>query len=143
MEIRIMNMDDYKNVYTLWEKTPGMCMRNLDDSEDGISKFLKRNPDTNFVAVINNEIAGVILCGHDGRRASIYHAAVDSTFYGMGIGTRLVEAVCSALEKEGITKINILVLKDNLHGISFWKAQGFNDRNDILCFSKSLNLKND
>lgn len=41
---------------------------NLDDSEDGISRFLQRNPETCLVAVDGVRIVGVILVGSDGRR---------------------------------------------------------------------------
>lgn len=44
----------------------GMGLNNLDDSKEGIEKFLKRNPKTCFVAE-NREIIGVILAGNDGR----------------------------------------------------------------------------
>ena len=42
-------------------------LNNSDDSKEGIQKFLDRNPETCFVA-IQDDIDGVILLGHDGRR---------------------------------------------------------------------------
>lgn len=68
-------MDDYEEAYELWSSTEGTGLRLLDDSKDGISKFLNRNPHTNFVCRLNGELVGTILCGHDGRRGYIYHAA--------------------------------------------------------------------
>lgn len=46
-----MQIQDYKEVYFLWMACTGMGLNNLDDSEEGIAKFLQRNPDTCFVAV--------------------------------------------------------------------------------------------
>ena len=59
MEIRIMKIEDYDAVYALWLSCRGMGLNDLDDSREGIERFLKRNPDTCFVAEINGCIAGV------------------------------------------------------------------------------------
>ena len=76
MEIRLMTPEDYDEVYALWYGTQGMRLRSGDDTKEGITKFLEKNPTSNFVAVENNEIVGVIMCGMDGRRAYIYHTTV-------------------------------------------------------------------
>ena len=49
MEIRLMSIDDYDKAYKLWTNTEGMGIRSLDDSFEGIEKFLKRNPTTNIL----------------------------------------------------------------------------------------------
>ena len=54
--IRAMTQADYKEIFDLWKSTDGMGLRSLDDSQQGISAFLKRNPTTNFVAIDNGEI---------------------------------------------------------------------------------------
>ncbi len=142
MTIRQMAISDYEKVYALWSKTAGMGIRSLDDSKEGISKFLDRNPTTNFVAVSDDTIIGVILCGHDGRRGYIYHAAVDIRHRGNGIGKRLVDSVIEALEKEGINKAALVVFKDNDIGNAFWDAIGFEERIDLVYRNKSINIKN-
>lgn len=142
MEIRIMTIRDYEKVYRLWVNTDGVGIRSLDDSKDGISKFLQRNPTSNFVAVINNENVGVILSGHDGRRGYIYHAVVKAEFRGQGIGKALTEAVYKALEKEGVTKIGLVVFKTNEIGNPFWRSQGWEERTDLNYYSKSININN-
>ncbi len=43
MNIRIMTISDYEKVYSLWLSTPNMGLNNLDDSKEGISKYLDRN----------------------------------------------------------------------------------------------------
>ena len=50
MKIRKMVIEDYEKVYQLWMSCAGMGLNNLDDSKEGIEKFLRRNPDTCFVA---------------------------------------------------------------------------------------------
>ena len=91
MEIRPMEWTDYQKVYALWLSCPGMGLNDLDDSLEGIGRFLQRNPETCFVAVEGESIAGCILAGTDGRRAYIYHTAVHPEFRRRGIGRLLVE----------------------------------------------------
>jgi hypothetical protein len=38
-----MKIQDYDNVYSLWMSCVGIGLNNLDDSKDGIEKFLNRN----------------------------------------------------------------------------------------------------
>ena len=90
MNIRIMTISDYEKVYSLWLGTPNMGLNNLDDSKEGIAKYLSRNPNTCFVAEKNNEIVGAILAGHDGRRGLIHHTAVAESEQRQGVGEKLV-----------------------------------------------------
>jgi hypothetical protein len=59
MEIKLMSIEDYNSVYQLWTNTQGMGMRSLDDSFEGINKFLKRNSATNFIAQEGNTTAAI------------------------------------------------------------------------------------
>lgn len=142
MKINLLTIDDYEKVYELWSNTSGIGIRSLDDSKNGISKFLLRNPTSNFVATINDEFVGVILSGHDGRRGYIYHAAVKSDYRGQGIGKALLEKVYIALEQEGITKVGLVVFKTNEIGNSFWKSQGLEERTNLNYYSNAININN-
>jgi ribosomal protein S18 acetylase RimI-like enzyme len=142
MEIKFMSIEDYNNVYQLWTNTQGMGMRSFDDSFEGINKFLKRNPATNFIAQEGNKIIGVILCGHDGRRGYIYHTAVSADYRGRGIGRALVDAVIDALKKEGINKAALVVFSSNELGNKFWQALGFDKRDDLIYRNLSINERN-
>ncbi len=132
-----MTMDDYDQVYALWSITEGMALRGYDDSAEGIAKFLKKNPTSNFVAVMGGEIVGVILCGMDGRRAYIYHTVVRKDLRQRGIGKALLGMVYHAIEAEGIKKNGLLVLKNNEVGNTFWKMQGWTERVDLNYYSKN------
>ena len=108
--IRSMEITDYEKIIDLWRNTDGMGLRSLDDSEQGISAFLRRNPSSNFVAIEKDEIVGTILCGHDGRRGYIYHTVVKENYREQGIATKLIEAAVSALQREGITRVCLNVM---------------------------------
>lgn len=138
MIIREMTIADYDSVYHLWVNTPGMGLNNLDDSVQGIEKYLKRNPNTCFVAEKNNKIIGVILSGHDGRRGFIYHAAVDPSERNSGVGTTLLDKAMNALKNEGISKVALVVFSHNELGNSFWEKRGFIVRQDLTYRNKAI-----
>ena len=138
MEIRRMAIEDYDQVYNLWINTPGMGLNNLDDSKEGIEKYLKRNPTSCFVAIDGCEIIGVILSGHDGRRGFIHHTTVSADYRRLGIGKRLVEHAMEALEKEGIHKVALVAFERNELGNSFWESIGFTSRTDLVYRNKCI-----
>jgi ribosomal protein S18 acetylase RimI-like enzyme len=147
--VRILQIGDYDEVFRLWTGSAGMRIRALDDSPEGVKKFLERNPHTCFVAEApasgggERKIAGVILSGYDGRRAHIYHTAVNETFRGRGVGRALVAAVEKAAREKGISKIVLVALKDNEKGNRFWEKMGYTERKDLIYRDKSFNQENE
>jgi len=138
MQIHKMTIIDYDDVYKLWLCTPGVGLNNLDDSRQGIDKYLKRNPNTCFVARDSGKLTGVILSGHDGRRGYIYHAAVDLSHRNKGVGKKLVDAALNALQEEGINKVAFVVFKKNVTGNTFWEKLGFDERTDLVYRNKII-----
>ena len=131
MQIRTMTIADYKKVYALWMSCKNMGFNDIDDSKEGIARFLERNPNTSFVAIENDELLGIILGGHDGRRGYIYHMSVAENHRKKGIGSALVEKCLESFKNEKISKIALLVFKYNETGNAFWEKQGFILREDI------------
>lgn len=145
MEITKMIPGYYRDVYELWLSCKGMGLNNLDDSEQGINAFLKRNPDTCFVALQNEKVVGVIMAGSDGRRGYIYHTAVNPLYRKRGIATALVETVMQAMKNIGINKVALVVFEHNEDGNKFWEKLGFIKRNDLVYRNKTINemIRND
>lgn len=138
MKIRLMNIADYEQVYKLWINTPGMGLNNLDDSREGIERYLKRNPSTCFVAEDNGIIIGVIMSGHDGRRGFINHTTVAMDYRKQRIGRTLVNYALKALEEEGIHKVALVVFSRNELGNAFWESVGFSSRTDLIYRNKNI-----
>lgn len=133
-----MTIKDYEKVYQLWLSCSGMGLNNLDDSKDGIAKYLDRNPDTCFVAEKSDEIIGVIISGHDGRRGFIYHTAVKPEYRNQGIAKMLVKAAMDALKANGINKVALVVFDRNKDGNAFWEKVGFTVREDLVYRNKTI-----
>lgn len=140
--IRVMTMDDYDAVYALWTKIHGFGLRSIDDSREGIERFLKRNPTTSVVAVKDDKIVGCILCGHDGRRGCFYHVCVDEAYRRHGIGKRMVVAAMEALKKEKINKVCLIAFTQNDIGNAFWNTIGWTERLDLNYYDFVLNSAN-
>lgn len=138
MKIRNMKLDDYDAVYAIWLSCPGMGLNDVDDSREGIERFLARNPESCFVAEDGGEVVGVILAGNDGRRGYIYHTAVQSGRQREGIATALVNAAMDALEHLGIRKAALVVFDRNEIGNAFGENIGFSVRHDLVYRNRSI-----
>lgn len=143
--IRPVVIDDYDDIYALWNSTEQSrrAMNPVDDTREGIERYLRRNPTTCFLACAEKEqgeqIAGVILTGHDGRRAIVHHLCIHPDFRRQGIAGMLVQRAEKALRQEGITKIFGLVFKDNDAANAFWESQGYTLRTNLNYRNKRLN----
>ena len=137
--IRVMTADDYEGVYALWMKIKGFGIRSIDDSREGVERFLKRNPATSVVAVEDGKIVGSILCGHDGRRGCFYHVCVDEEYRMRGIGKGMVVKAMEALKDEKINKVSLIAFTKNDIGNAFWKQIGWTKREDLNYYEFTLN----
>lgn len=100
MQIRVMTIEDYEQVAMLWHSIEGFGIRSVDDSREGVERFLLRNPTTSVVAVDDTKVVGAILCGHDGRRGCLYHVCVAKEYRQKGIGQKMVSFCMEAQEKK-------------------------------------------
>ncbi|MBQ9447096.1 MAG: GNAT family N-acetyltransferase [Victivallales bacterium] len=138
---KLVTIDDYNAIFELWNSTEQSrrALNPVDDSRDGIDRYLKRNPTTCFAVVMDGKIVGVILSGHDGRRGIIHHLCVHPDYRRMGIASHLVGMAEEALKKEGIQKVFGLVFKDNDVANMFWETQGYTARTNLNYRNKSMN----
>lgn len=140
--IRNMTIEDYDGVYKLWMSIKGFAIRSIDDSREGVERFLLRNPDTSVVAAEQGRIIGSILCGHDGRRGCLYHVCVHEDYRMRGIGKKMVVHCMNALEREHISKVSLIAFTKNDIGNAFWKEIGWTRREDLNYYDFVLNREN-
>lgn len=142
MTIRTMTIEDFNQVHALWMTIKGFGIRSIDDSKEGVERFLKRNPTTSVVAEIDNKIVGSILCGHDGRRGCLYHVCVDEKYRRHGIGKAMVVYAMQALKKEKINKVSLIAFTVNDIGNAFWNTIEWTERKDLNYYEFVLNEEN-
>ena len=56
LTIRPMTIDDFEQVHSLWMEIHGFGIRSVDDSKEGVERFIRRNPATSMVAVSDGKI---------------------------------------------------------------------------------------
>lgn len=137
-----MTMEDYKEVYELWKTISGFGIRSIDDSYEGVERFLERNPFTSVVAIEDGKIVGSILCGHDGRTGCFYHVCVEKAYRNRGIATQMAEACITALKKENINKATLVAFRNNKMGNACWHELGWTERTDFNQYELILNENN-
>jgi N-acetylglutamate synthase len=140
--VRSMQIEDYDQVYALWMTIQGFSIRTIDDSREGVERFLKRNPGISVVAEMDGRVVGAILCGHDGRRGCLYHVCVHEDYRMHGIGRAMVVHCMNALQQEGINKVSLIAFTKNDIGNAFWKQIGWMKREDLNYYDFVLNQKN-
>lgn len=138
MDIRTMKLEDYEDVLNLW-KSCNISLSQSDEKEQ-IVIFLKSNPHTSLVGVLNNKIIASVLGGYDGRRGIVHHLAVDVNYQHNGYGTIILNHLEETFKKMGVIKINFWVKKDNLKVLSFYERMSYNVREDIITMSKIINI---
>lgn len=138
MLLRAMVIQDYDAILALWKSLSNFYIRDIDDSKEGIEKFLSKNPNTSVVAIEDGGIVGSILCGYDGRSAHLYHVCVSEAYRNRRIGASMVSFCIEALRLEGATHINLIALKANKVGNLFWQELGFTNRSEANLYEISL-----
>ena len=140
--VRSMTTEDYPAVKALRQSIRGFGIRSIDDSEEGVGRFLARNPGISVVAEQDGAIVGAILCGHDGRRGCLYHVCVKDGSRRQGIGKAMVVFCMEALKKERINKVSLIAFTKNDVGNAFWKEIGWTGRRDLNYYDFVLNEEN-
>lgn len=100
MIIREMTIDDYDEVYEMWQITTKRALSKADE-KDQMERYLKHNAGMSQVAVVDGKIVGTVLAGHDGRRGFIHHMAVLPEFRRKKIGHALLHR---PLSKKSVNK---------------------------------------
>ena len=140
--IREMKMEDFEGVHDLWMTIKGFGIRSVDDSKEGVERFLQRNPGLSVVAEEDGQIVGCILCGHDGRRGCLYHVCVRDGYRMKGIGKSMVVHCMERLKAEKINKVSLIAFTQNDIGNAFWKEIGWTRREDLNYYDFTLNTEN-
>ncbi|MGH8526925.1 MAG: GNAT family N-acetyltransferase [Gammaproteobacteria bacterium] len=138
--IRPMRDDDIEPCIELWREIEGIILRDESDNRPALETFLGRNPGLSFVAEDDARVIGSILCGHDGRRAHIYHLAVREGLRRARCATDLFNVSLKAIQSQGITRCHAYVRARNLTALKFWTSVGAALRRDIDVVTLSVDV---
>ena len=128
--------DDYDAARALWQRS-GVYIAGSDGPEQ-IAEVCRRNPGLVLVAVAaDGALVGSVIGTFDGRRAYLYHVAVDPTCRRSGLGRRLMAVVEARLWALGAPKIRFMVMADNADATAFYRALGYAPDTHAFAMSKS------
>ncbi len=130
-----MTSADHAAVLALWSACEGV---RASETPEELARILDRNPGLCSVAREGGELAGAVLCCHDGRRGYLYHLGVAPPFRRRGIATALVDHCLAELTALGIRRCTIFLIAGNADGETFWRNHGWRERTDLVAFAKDL-----
>lgn len=137
MKIRRMKLEDFNDMYALWKKS-GIHLVSYERELQEVVMMLDINPDSCFVIVERNMIIGSIFGVFNGRRAWIYHLAVDPLYQRMGLGSQLLKKAEDVLLKKGTAKIRLFIEFDNLRVFHFYEKNKYKVISDAVMVGKDF-----
>ncbi len=136
--IRAMKESDLDHAIELWNHSFQAGYSQTFDTKKRLINYLKRNPGFSTVAYVSNEMIGALLCGHDGRRASVYNTAVKPEYRKLGIGRKMEKRAISEFKKVGITTGFLFINVKNPGSKDFWESIGWTVIDDIKYLYKQF-----
>ncbi len=140
IRIRPFSSGDYESIIDVW-RSAGLTIK-ASDSLSELEKLCAFNPNRFLVAESNGEekskrILGAVIGAFDGRRAWIYHLAVQPGARRQGVATLLMREIESRLRADGAIKVNLLVEPENVNAAHFYNALGYSEVRFIF-FTREL-----
>lgn len=81
--------------------------------------------DYSYVAVVDNEIVGFVICSIKGDALYVHRMGVLSEYQGKGVGGSLLEYIAELCQKEDMKHIILQVKKFSLKGQRFYESKKF------------------
>jgi len=136
MKVREFAMEDFAAVSRLWRRS-GLEIR-PGDSEGELKRKLERDPELFLVAEEGAKIVGAVIGAWDGRRAWIYHLAVDPSFRRKRIASKMLMEVERRMIEKGIPKVNAQVFAWNAPSLKLFESLGYKRQGDLVQMGKAL-----
>lgn len=137
--VRSMKESDLEKALELWRLSFNAGFSTNFDTKESLIKYLNRNPELSSVACTKDgKIVGALMCGHDGRRGSIYHTAVNKEYRKKGIGRRMEERSLEELRKIGIKTGFLFINTKNPGSEEFWSSIGWSVISNIKYLYKEF-----
>lgn len=134
-ELTELTAADYDAAMRLWNSAVGV---RANEPREEFERILARNPGLSTAVRIGDDLAGAVLCCHDGRRGYLYHLAVADKFRRQGIARAIVDRCLQRLKAAGIQRCTIFLVADNEAGKTFWLKEGWFERTDLVAFARDL-----
>ena len=126
---------DVATVIALWQAC-GLTRPWNDPAAD--IALARRGPNsTILIGRDDGAIVATAMVGYDGHRGWVYYVATDPQLRAKGYGRAIMNAAEDWLRAAGITKLQLLVRRENAGVAAFYQSIGFGEHK-ILFFTKWL-----
>ncbi|MFX0209845.1 MAG: GNAT family N-acetyltransferase [Candidatus Hodarchaeota archaeon] len=135
--IKELQLKDYPKIQALW-KAAGLSWRPVGrDHPDRIKKQLEKKSIFFLGEMNNDDLQGVVMVTHDGRKGWINRLAVHPEHRQRGIAQKLLEAAESRLFRtESIEVISALIFDTNKPSLSLFEKNGYESWSNVKYYSK-------
>lgn len=135
--IKKLDIEDYPKIQELWELSGLSWRPDGRDHPEKIALQMERKNIFFMGAVKDNDLLGVIMVSHDGRKGWINRLAVHPDHRHKGIAQKLLEAAEDQLLKtEGIEVCSALIFDDNKPSLSLFEKVGYESWINVRYYSK-------
>ena len=108
------------------------------DSSDALLGLLARDPEALILAIEDDEIVGTVIAGWNGWRCCLYRLAVREDKRKLGIGKLLVDQAIERFKALGGTRIDAMILDENVTAHKAWASYGFSLQEDWSRWIKNI-----
>ena len=131
-----LTLADYDAIRAVWGLS-GLPIR--PDGRDNFKQFAVQMADGLQTAIglrVSNQLVGVVITTHDGRRGWINRLAVHPDFRHQGVATRLIAEAEQVLHDQGMQIIAALVEGHNEASLALFERAGYVDFPSIHYLTK-------
>ena len=126
---------DVATVIALWQACS--LTRPWNDPAADIALARRGPHSTVLIGRDADEIVATAMVGHDGHRGWVYYVATDPKLRAKGYGRAIMNAVEDWLLATGISKLQLLVRRENAGVAAFYQSIGYEEAQTIV-FAKWL-----
>jgi len=135
VEIRSLSVADYDAICEVW-RAAGVNLRATGrESHESFARQMAGGMQTVLGAMIENQLVGVSVVTHDGRKGWINRLGVLPDHQRQGVGTALVRASEELLHGLGLTIVAALVEHGNTASLGLFQHEGY-VLNDVYYLTK-------
>ncbi|MGY3037855.1 ribosomal protein S18 acetylase RimI-like enzyme [Bradyrhizobium sp. USDA 4354] len=135
LAIDVITDADVEGVVALWQRC-GLT-RPWNDPHADIALARRRDNSTVLIGHANGALVATVMVGHDGHRGWVYYVAVDPGCQKRGFGRVIMAAAEDWLRSAGISKLQLLVRRENAQANAFYGSLGFELSTSVM-FQKWL-----
>lgn len=134
--IRSLMPSDYGTVVEIWQEAGLSYRGNGRDAQAPFCRELKGETAIFLGAVVHDDLVGVLLGTHDGRKGWVNRLAVRPQHRRQGIGRSLVQELERRLARRGIQMVACLIEGENGPSRAFFQSLGYVDHPQISYHAK-------